>query len=66
MHILNEVNPLTDEEVAALSMEGQSMRPMILNYRSVTLRALNNFDLRSIKAGKNEGWSLLGKPYVNP
>jgi hypothetical protein len=65
VQILNEVNPLTDKEVAALSTEGKSIRAIVLNYRSVTLRALNNFDLGSIKVGKNDGWSLL-KPYINP
>ncbi|KAJ5468858.1 hypothetical protein N7475_006610 [Penicillium sp. IBT 31633x] len=63
---MNEVNPLSDEEVAALSIEDQAIRPSIINLQAVTLRALDKFDLNSIKAERCDGWNLIGKKYLNP
>jgi hypothetical protein len=42
VHVLNETNPLTEDEMAVLSMEARLMHAKVINYRPATLRALNN------------------------
>jgi len=66
VHIMNDLNPLTDEQVAALPESTQQMRVRLGEFRPLTLRMLNNFELSSVKAVRGEGGKNIPPLYVNP
>lgn len=66
VHIMNDLNPLTDDEVAALAEADQQVRARLKDFRPVTLRMFNNFDLNSVKAVRGEGGKNVKPLYVNP
>ncbi|KAK3390567.1 Mss4-like protein [Podospora didyma] len=66
VHLLNVLNPLTDEEVAALSDSAREFRATRGHMRPVNIRVLNGFDLKSIEVTKSDNGTKFGVPYVNP
>lgn len=63
---MNDLYPQTEEEMAAKSEAARNMRSE--DYRPVNIRALNDFDIGSVKAKitVSEGGKKMGPAYVNP
>lgn len=66
VHVSNELNPLTDEEVEGLSDEAKAWRGRISSMRPINLRALNDFDCKVLKTRHVDGWNEIKPAYVNP
>ncbi|ROW09624.1 hypothetical protein VMCG_02593 [Cytospora schulzeri] len=66
VHICNESNPLSDEEAKGLSEVGQMMHQRMTAKRPINLRVLNDFDCKTLKTRKVDGWTAFGAKYVNP
>ena len=65
-YVFTDLNPLTDDEVAALPEWAQNFRAAKSNIRPFNLRALNGFDLKSVKPIQSDGWNRVQPQYVNP
>jgi hypothetical protein len=65
VHIINDLNPLTDEQVEALPEATRKWRAGKLGIRPLNLRVLNNFDVSKLKITRGMG-SKLQPEYVNP
>ena len=66
MHVYVDLNPLTDEEVAALPEAVQEFRADRINKRPLTLRVLDGFDIKCVNPTRFDGWTNIRPPYVNP
>ncbi|KAK3687489.1 Mss4-like protein [Podospora appendiculata] len=66
VHVLNNLNPLTDEEVAALSEPARMRRVGFGDFRPFNLRILNDFDPGSVKPEHLDGWNTIKPMYTNP
>jgi hypothetical protein len=66
VYVFTDLNPLTDDEVAALPEWAQNFRAAKINIRPFNLRALNDFDLKSVKPIQSDGWNRVQPQYVNP
>lgn len=63
---MTDLNPLTDEELAALPEGPRSFRAAMGDTRLFNLRVLNGFDVKSVKPARFDGWNTVLPPYVNP
>ncbi|KAB5572065.1 Mss4-like protein [Coniochaeta sp. 2T2.1] len=68
VQIMNEPNPLTDEQVEALPAEVRAFRDGKMDWFPVNLRILNDFDFDAVmdKVQRMDGWNMAKPPYVNP
>ncbi|KUI54895.1 Centromere protein V [Cytospora mali] len=66
VHICNESNPLTDEEIEGLSDVAKGFRDRIKHLRPINLRMLNDFDCKGLKTEHADGWNEFKPHYVNP
>ncbi|KAK4112072.1 hypothetical protein N656DRAFT_710317 [Canariomyces notabilis] len=66
VQIFLDLNPLTDEEIAALPEDMRKRRAHNIDVRPFNLRVLNNFDLESIKPVRHDGYNTIKPAYVNP
>lgn len=67
VHIINDLNPLTDEQVAALPETSKVFREGKQDWRPVTLRMLNDFDLGEVKDKiQHLQGTNFGVKYVDP
>ncbi|KAK3318270.1 Mss4-like protein [Apodospora peruviana] len=66
VYLINEMKPKTDEELAALPEVARKFRTAALKMRPFNIRALNNFDLQSVKLTRMVEGADRPAPYVNP
>ena len=66
VYIATDLNPLTDEEVAALPEKVREFRATRGEKRPFNLRVLNGFDVKCVKPIQGDGRTRMGPPYVNP
>jgi hypothetical protein len=66
VHIMNDLNTLTDEEVAALSEKDRQFRTARMGARPVTLRMLNDVDLGKIETKRLTKGKENPPLYINP
>ncbi len=66
VHIMNQLNDLTEEQVAALPEQAQVWRPRMMGCQPINLRTLDDFDFKTLKTLKLDGYNLAKPPYVNP
>lgn len=65
VQVAADLNPLTDDEIAALPLEVRDQRAREASYRPLNLRVFDGVDLKRVKPARVDGWAR-GKPYVNP
>ncbi|KAG6366312.1 hypothetical protein INS49_000489 [Diaporthe citri] len=65
-HVCNEPKPLTDAEIEALNDAAKAWRDRSLIIRTITLRVLDDFDFKTVKTNKLDGWDIVKPLYVNP
>lgn len=66
VHIMNDQNPLTEEEITAQPEASRKMRAMTQGFLPVTLRILDGFDIHSVKTAVANGGKEMAPAYVNP
>lgn len=66
VQIMNDLNPLSDEEVAAQPEEARERRNRLMGYRPVNMRTLDNFDLDTVKVSQASTSEKMEPLYVNP
>ncbi len=66
VHMVNELNPLTDEQIAALHEKVRAWRAGKLNMQPVNIRVFNGVDITGLKTLKGDGYNHLKPLYVNP
>ncbi|CAN8102363.1 unnamed protein product [Discula destructiva] len=64
--LFNEANPLTDEQIAALSEGPKKWREESKDQRNINLRILHDFDFKTLKTQRLDGWSEIPGDYVDP
>ncbi len=67
VHIANEDNHLTDEQVAALPEPSRAwLASAGPNWVALNIRTLNDYDATKLKTHKFDGYSFIQPLYVNP
>jgi hypothetical protein len=66
VYIATDLNPLTDEELAALPDATREFRATRGYKRPFNLRVLNGFDVKCVKPIQGDGWTRMEPQYVNP
>ncbi|KAJ0115342.1 glutathione-dependent formaldehyde-activating gfa [Diaporthe amygdali] len=66
VHICNELNELTDAEIEALNDAAKAWRDRSKSIRPITLRVLDDFDFKTLKTNRLDGWDIIKPLYVNP
>ncbi len=66
VQLMNEINPLTDDEVAALPELARAYRKRMINCRPINLRILNDYDFSKLETLKYDGYNAVKPMYVNP
>jgi hypothetical protein len=63
---MNEINPKTEDELAALSDKAREWRLRVLDLNPITLRCLNDVDWRQLKTERPNCAKAIPPDYINP
>jgi len=68
VHIMNEMNDMTPEQVASLPPGARAFRESARDMFPTNIRILNDFDFEQIKdkVYLNDGYDMIKPMYVNP
>ncbi len=66
LHLVNELNPLSEAQLAALSDPDRARRIRISPNLPVNARVLNGVDLAAVATRQVDGYGYLMPQYINP